>query len=108
MIPIKVDDFLRKTLFVFRVAFRGPYKFDILIDGKGELVGKELYAEHFKGLNPKGIRIACRLELTRIQIVDGWYPRANAIRIINTEYKVCSRTCKEYAITCFQPMRVES
>jgi len=108
MIPIEVGDFLRKAVFFSRVIFLGPYEFKILTDGKGELVGKELCAEHFKGLDSKGIRTFCRLELTRIQIVNGWYPRANAIKIINTDRKVCPRTGKEYAITCFQPMRVES
>ena len=107
MIPIEIDDFLRKVAFVFRMAFRGPYEFDILTYEKGELVGKELYVEHFKGLNSKGVCVACKLELTRIQIVNGWYPRANAVRIIDTEYKTCLRTGKEYAITRFQPMRIE-
>jgi len=108
MMPIEVDDFLRKAAFFSRVIFLGPYEFKILTDGKGELVGEELCAEHLKGLNPKGIRTFCRLEMTRIQIVNGWYPRANAIKIINTDCKVCPRTGKEYAVTRFQPMRIEN
>lgn len=106
MMPVEIDDFLRKAAFILRVAFLGPYEFEIA-DEKGEPVGQELYIEHLKNLNPKGIRTCCRLELTKIQIVDGWYPRANAIKIIGTDIKICPKSGEEYAVTRFQPARIE-
>lgn len=105
--PLDLDLFLRWVSFVFRIAFLGPYRFEVLSREvkNEEAVGKVLYVEHPTHLRPPSIEDACRTQLTCIQMVCGHYPLADSLRVLYTKEKRCRSTGRVFCETAFQPAK---